>query len=343
MATWIDREPGLGEAWMELSRCGRRGVARWTRMLAWTIFIVGAFVAKKALTPPQYPATLVLRVTEPEMATQTTSPRTEGRLKEYVTNAVFSDKALLAVMEKHNLEPGLRKRNTPLAIDEFRETIEVDVSRNHFITPRAKGDPPRSARLALGYMTTDPQKALAVVRDLGDLIVSYEANRRADQLYAAARFQTQMAEELDAEISARERALAASLTRAEGAPTDVARLMASLGRLRMARHDIGRQREDVELLGALERQQAGLKFERVDWQAEENPMSTRDRLLLAAGLALLAALPLCCLAVGAFGTRVYDPEDVRRLGIEPLGLTQVFPRQRTAAAALRTWKRARTA
>ena len=345
-ASWTDQEPGLREAWTELARMTRRAWARSWITLLLAVVVVGVFITRKALTPPMYPATLVLRVTETGLETAKASPRTAGRLKEYVTNAVFSDRALLTIMERHDLEPSLRKRNTPLAIDEFRGSIEVDVSRNHFIDERQRGDPPRSARVALGYTTTTPQRALAVVRDLGDLIVSYEASRRTDQLFAASRFQAQLAEQLDGEISARERQIAANLTAAigpSGVPADIGRLVASLNRLRLERRDIGKQREDVELLGALERQQSGLKFERVDWHAEENPMSNEQRLMLAAAIAFLITLPLCALAVGAFGSRVYDPDDIRRLGIHPLGLMHVFPRQVSAAAAARTWKRAPTA
>ena len=41
-------------------------------------------------------------------------------------------------------------------------------------------------------------------------------------------------------------------------------------------------------------------------------------------LAFLIVFPLAALGFGAFDPRVYDPDDVRRLGLVPLGHVRAF-------------------
>jgi hypothetical protein len=49
---------------------------------------------------------------------------------------------------------------------------------------------------------------------------------------------------------------------------------------------------------------------------------------LVGGVGFLLLLPLGALVVGAFDARVYDPEDVRRLGLVSLGAVGGFPGDR---------------
>jgi hypothetical protein len=57
---------------------------------------------------------------------------------------------------------------------------------------------------------------------------------------------------------------------------------------------------------------------------DDEGLGRAQRLVLAGVVGLLAALPLCILAVGAFDRRIYDVEDVRRLGLRAVGAIRRF-------------------
>ena len=58
-------------------------------------------------------------------------------------------------------------------------------------------------------------------------------------------------------------------------------------------------------------------------------------LLLVGALAFLVALPLCAAGVGAFDPRVYDLDDVQRLGVSTLGAVRRFDGDNAGALAVR--------
>jgi hypothetical protein len=60
-------------------------------------------------------------------------------------------------------------------------------------------------------------------------------------------------------------------------------------------------------------------FELLEAELGPSLMSQADRALLAALISLLFAIPIAILTVGAFDPSVHDDEDVRRMGLEPLG------------------------
>lgn len=324
-ASWIDEEPGLARLAHEVRRCMRRARAEWVKTLLLTLLVVGVVTFRRWMVPPTYPATIYMAVTEGDLeGGQQAAPRTPRRLNDYVYHVVFNDQNLLEVMVKHNLSPAMRKRNQPLAIDELREEIDVTVSRNHFIYERQRGEAPRSARLTLTFTSPDPRLSLLVAQDLCDLIISYEAERRKDQLVAAVEFQARVSQTVEEEIGARERALAQRMTE----PGPMAALAAARARtdlrvLRAEQRDTGRAERDADFRESLEKQQSGLSFERVDWRADELPRSPELLLAITAVATLLGALPLLVLLVGAFGRRVYAADDVRRLGIGTLGMVHV--------------------
>ena len=330
-ASWIDQEPGLLRLRHEVGRCMRRARAEWGKTLLLTVLVVGLVTVRRYYVPPTYPATVYMSVTEGDTEGGQTSPRTAKRLNDYVYHVVFNDQNLLAVMVAHNLAPAMRKRNQPLAIDGFREEIDVAVSRNHFIYERQRGDAPRSARLALTFRSPDPRLSLLVAQDLCDLIISYEGKRRQDQLVANAQFQAEISESVEREIAGRERELAGRQTEfGPEAALASARLHTDLRVLRAEQRDTGRAERDAEEREALEKTQSGLAFERVDWVADDSPRPLEQVLTITALLTLFGALPLLVVVVGAFGRRVYAVDDVRRLGIGTLGTVRVpLPGART--------------
>jgi hypothetical protein len=68
----------------------------------------------------------------------------------------------------------------------------------------------------------------------------------------------------------------------------------------------------------------------------EPPGMGRVELAIWVGvLALFAALPLCAVAVGAFDARVYDLDDIRRLGLSTVGTVRPFDGDNAGALAAR--------
>jgi hypothetical protein len=75
-----------------------------------------------------------------------------------------------------------------------------------------------------------------------------------------------------------------------------------------------------QLVGAL-----GPRWQLLDaGHPEPEGVSQRTRLALLALIVVLLALPLCAVAVGACDPRVYDLDDVRRLGMPVLGAVHGF-------------------
>ncbi len=76
----------------------------------------------------------------------------------------------------------------------------------------------------------------------------------------------------------------------------------------------------------LEQSQPGLLFEVTDPARAARPGSPRPRELVTLAAILFALLlPLAGIAAGAFDSRIYDAQDVRRLGLEAVGHLDPFP------------------
>jgi hypothetical protein len=126
----------------------------------------------------------VLRAVEMDRNPQT-APRPKRHLREHVRDVAFSASSLSALIEKHELYPALYRANPIAALTSFREDIELEVYQNFFIEERSPLDPPRSARIAVTYRSSDRAQGLAVTRDLGKLIVEHEVATRRRQAMAA--------------------------------------------------------------------------------------------------------------------------------------------------------------
>ena len=116
--------------------------------------------------PRAYVSRVAFRVTESELEAATT-PRTNGRLRDYVATVVFSNAHLLAVIKEHELYPALMARDPSLAVEAMRDDIDVEVWRNYFAQTRSTDDPARSARLAVTVHGNNAQKVYDTVHALG--------------------------------------------------------------------------------------------------------------------------------------------------------------------------------
>ena len=323
-ADWTDDEPGLRSAAVELGRMRRRAFARPLRTVGLALLVALAAAGVRARKHRVYRSRVVLRATEGDLDAAT-APRPNKRLRQYVLDVAFSNARLSQVIHDFELYPRERARDPSLALEAMRDDVDVEVWRNYFVEIRQLDDAGRSARVAVSYQHRDPQLALDVVRRLGALIVEQEEAERvklADEaVHRVAAAVTATRDDLArrrATLFAKELALAR-------APAPLARvelddLRKSVEPLETRLRELERERASLDLRAAMERHQLGLRFEIVDpGQAARLGLSKPRELVLIGALVFLLALPLAVLFVGAFDSRVWDADDVRRLGLAPLG------------------------
>ncbi len=326
---WIAREPGLRTALHELGRFRRRAFARPALTLAITTLLVAAVVVKRARQQPGATSTIVFRVTEGDLDLAT-APRPNARLRSFVSDVAFSTSQLEEVARRHGLYKAELKRSAVDAAEAFREDIGIQVWRNYFLEGRAADDPARSARVAISFAARDPALAYEVVQDLGRVVVeanrsdrlaiAHEAAARADLAADAAReeLSRRRAELTAKELSARARPSAAARLELQdlrrGLEATEARMLARGGR-----------KAEIDLRVGLEERSLGVQFQLVDSGRVERLQSGRAGALALLGVALFALLlPLVTIAVGAFDPRIYDGDDVRRLGLVMVGRVDGF-------------------
>jgi hypothetical protein len=330
MVSWIDQELGLVGAGREIRRLARRAAARPVRTLGITLLITLAVVGRNARKVQAYPSRIVFRVTEGELDA-TTAPPPNRQLKSYVKTAIFSNGRLIELMRARKLRAAALKKDPAQAAEDMREDIGVEVWRNYFLDARGMFDPARSARLAIVYADKDPQLAYDVVRDLGALIQQSEGSTRVAEAEQAAEQITGMVaaarEELTrAQVKIAEKELALTHAKpdvAVGLTVELTDLRQAILSLEARVERLSSAKSELALRADIERHQLGLQFELVD---SGRPARIVHPHPIRLGLIVfLLVLPLVGIAIGAFNSRVYDLDDVRRLGIEPLGQVPSFP------------------
>jgi hypothetical protein len=332
-ASWIDDEPDLRAALRELQRLLRRAAARpiVTLLLALlTAAGVAGNIARKQLV---YDARVVFRVTESDFEAGTAPPPARA-LRAYVLDVAFSSARLLEVMRAHHLYGSTTARDPTLALESMREDIEVQVWRNYFIQDRAADEAGRSAHLAIGYTGTTPEQALAVVHDLGRLVIEQELAMRAQLAEEAVRRAEQELQDGRERVAALRGQMAANeLAARRATPENAALLRLEIQHLQRQTalldnklRALEQARTSLGLRLGLEQRKLGLTFELVDpGRAPRLGWSRSRRLLAVFVLVFLLCLPLTAMAAAAFDPRVYDAEDLARLGLSTLGQVATFP------------------
>jgi len=332
---WADEEPGLAGAGAELQRLKRRALAHPWRTLAVALLATLAVVGMRARKVRTFSSRVVFRVTEGDLDAST-APRPAKRLREYVLDVAFSNQRLLDVIREHGLYAREMKRDPSLAVEAMRDDVEVDVWRNYFVEIRQLDDAGRSARIAVTYRARDPKLALEVVRHLGRLIAEQEEKARIAMAEEAARQAELAVDEARGQLERRQKQIVShelelrrgNLPQAQAAMlrVELADLKKNLEPLEARLTELQQKKSAYDLRAAMERNQLGLQFELVDpGQQAKLGISKPRELILIGVIVLIVVLPLAGIFVGAYDQRVYDAEDVRRLGLEAVGHVERFP------------------
>jgi hypothetical protein len=307
---WMAEEPGLGTAVRQASLLLRGGRRRMGLTLALSLLLAGAVVGSSFFATHTYAPRFVLRVVEMDQD-PSMSPRPRRDLKDYVRGAVWTSEPLLKIIRRHGLYPGLAVRNPQAALESMREDSEVDVYQNYFVEQRSELDPPRSARLVVRYRSPDREQALAVTRDLAQLIVEQEHATRLDQAVRATNdaertlaFMRRGFSDRKAELAQRRVELSRAAAADPSQEVELVSLLGSVSALENAIVDAEHREASLMLAAAAEKQQIGLRFDVIDDGALASSADRSARKVLTTGLlALLLGTPLVALGVGAAETK----------------------------------------
>jgi hypothetical protein len=297
----------LGALRQSVELC-RRGFARAGLTVLLTSLAAALVLGVLSLRARIYAPRFALRVVEAAQPTGELPPL-KRQLREYVRQAVFTSAPLLELIRRHGLYPRLAQKNARAALDSFKEDIEIDVYQNYFVEERAAGSLPRSARLTVSFRDKDPERALAVTRDLGKLIVEQERKFRRERARVMASSAEQARDTLVDALRQRSAAVVSKeLALARGAAPDprlqveLVGLLGSMPALERQVDAADRRAASLGLEATLERHGIGMSFEVVD-EGSLPARGGRVSALVVAGLStFLLGLPLMATAVGAFAT-----------------------------------------
>lgn len=330
---WVEVERLQPGVWRELIRLRRRAFSRWPRTVGLTLALTALVLLFAGTRPRAYASRVAFRVTEGG-ADSAAGPSTNGKLREYVQQVVFSNQRLQAVIKEHGLYPSLAMRDISLAVESMRDDIEVEVWRNYFGAPRSADDPTRSARIAITFHAVKAQVAYDVTRELGKLITEHERGSRLQQAEAALRQADAEADSARELLAHRKRDLVEKELQREAARTpaegllrmvEIRNLEKAIPRANRLADAAERKRQQAYMRLQLEKHALGLRWEMIDpGRIEPQGMSRALQLTILAIVLVLLTLPLCVVAVGAFDSRVYDLDDLRRLGLIPVGAVRHF-------------------
>lgn len=346
-AAWIEEEPGLREALVELRRLLSRARRRWGWTLLALSLALSLVVVRRVRKKPFYPARVVLRMSEGD-GDVAAIPRTSTKLQEYVSSAVFTDGKLLDLMKRRGIEESLFAKNPRMALSKFRDEIEVVSFRNHFVEDRAPGDPPRSARVAIRYRDVDPERAVAVVHELAGILRDHETKRRIEDAREVKELAQRAVDHAAADLDGANRRMAIltllsrspDLATAAQAYTELDSLQRALPNELLKLDEAEAFQKQVELRVGLEERAMGLRFDVADaTPPHERRVLWVDVVLNVAGT-LVFGTPFLMLLVGAFDRRVHVASDVRRLGLPCLGVVAAWPPDRDDARSRSTRTRA---
>ena len=187
---------------------------------------------------------------------------------------------------------------------------------------------PRSARIAISMSMNDPDKALVLTRDLGDLVIERDAQIRRERYEMEQRVRGEAVSFAETELARLQRDWERIIAVYPGASPDrkgelrveAAGVERTIVAVEARLKDAMNAKRRLELESSSDKMSLALRYERVDWGAAKHKIDQTFVLVRAIILALLGLFPVVAMGVGAFDRRIYDERDVARMGFKPLGL-----------------------
>ncbi|MBW2736820.1 MAG: FHA domain-containing protein [Deltaproteobacteria bacterium] len=333
---WLEAEPGPERARAELERLKRRARARPVLVLTLALLVGAAAGARTWRKKPEFEASVTFRVEENRGSSgQMAPPAPKRELTQYVYDGLFTRKRALELIKKHNLLGQQLAIDENWAIEEMRDRIDVKVFRNEFLLPDSQEMSERSARVRISYLGRTTQQAVGVVRELGEIVRTYEQQVRKASAASALKLIDSGIAQLARRIDGLSGELAAAqvvVIKGTSTPQQHAQALVTVRRVtqRIARMrtDLEAQsirRGQAEVLAQKEGKQLGLRFTLLGWGQTPPPRFTqKQKAAMVALLLFFFGIPLAGIIVATLDGRVYGVEDVVRLGIRPLGQLDTF-------------------
>lgn len=322
---WISDEPRLRSV---VARVLTRASYRPGRLVAVALVLTALAVTWRAVRSPMHKATLYYRLSEGELTQVGYGIRPPQDIRAYLSTVALSRAQIEGIMRKYGHSLAWLARDPNAAVAEFRQDLEITVSRNYFVWDRDENDPPRSAEVAISFTGSDLDDTRGIVGEIRDAVLRDQAKRTLQIAAAGKLFQLELqtVRRRAEEVEARVRPLYARVARSS--PTERVALEARIA--------VGQ----VELQGLLERlaslegaaaaaefyrdaedSNVGVRMELVDEHVETfSPRVGLSGLALRAVFAFAIAALLAALALGAFEDHVYAPGDVAAAGVRVLGV-----------------------
>lgn len=314
-SSWSAREPGLVSLLAHAARLFRRARRRPVLVMGVSLVAAAAVGAYLKVTPQWHHATVILRASEPTLVDLGRRGWTNRELRDEVTNLVFSDENLLAAFRKATGED--KPLNAREVAADVLDWTTVEVRQNHALALLTPEERMPSAHVAITVRCPWPI-ALPLARALAATIIESRGSVRRADLRALLLVERARLDEALTEAEVLEGRVKTLTVKAT---LDSPILRAVLKDLREIRANVSYWRTAV---AARERELNGaggasaLDFAVAD-ERYRQPMPRNVRSLVASAAALFGGLPIWVLVIGAFDRRVYYPEDLRHLGLVPLG------------------------
>lgn len=335
---WISDEPRLAPLarWV-VARARRRLVL----LLVAALLATGALTARRVLRQPTYLATLYFRLVEGDLTDPDNSPRPPREIREYISTVALSRSRVEAIMRKYAWSSAFLGRDRERAIDEFRDDIGIEVSRNYFIYDRQATDEPRSAYVTISLQGVDAEKTRAVLREIGDAIVQEQASHRKSRFAQTGEMVEGQLAHVQAHISSLQQRIGLLQLERTGnraaVQPQIAALEAELASAIGQMLTLQRLSRQVTFSKVAEGQRLGLNFELFDESlAVSEPRLTQNQLVKFAAVAFAIPLLLLALVVGTFDDRIYGPEDLAVRGLPIFGALRRFPSDDAESYGART-------
>jgi hypothetical protein len=327
---WIEDEQQLTlVAYQQVRRIFVRARRRLFVTLGLALVVAAALFAVQVRRPKMYEAQVGLLITEGAF-TADGSPRPRGELRGLISDVIFVTARLEALIIKHDLVKKLGGANQADTAARVRRLIEVNTWNDDFVGYRQSDDRPRSARVTIAFSAPDPALALAVARDLGELVAETQTARESEGAAARLAGLRMIAENAAARASShnarleREREKEDALSQPAG-PLDP-RLQHLAHVARAAGDDSRAAAADLfnAEIQARELRATARLVQIVDpgvplWHTA----SRSSRLTRQAVLSLVVAAFISTVLVGAFDPAVLDEHDLYRARLRCLGKVPV--------------------
>ena len=346
---WYDSEESTRRGMIdEIQRILRRTRARIVPVLVLAATITGLLAWKLVTRKTLVEAEVVLALTEGSLSAKHNGLPVDD-LRDYVGTVLLSDAKLAELIERR----GIRKPfGMQLAIENLRDQLDIQIWKNSFVYyDEDAQNAEHSARIGLTVADSNPDRAFELARDLAAIAIrSITEERTAVTKRLAGEIERMRADHerrLDALVVARlTKQVAMARARAdhkegvaEGLTMELVEIDHEAKSDEKSLSDIAQSHDALaDRISA-----AGLDIQ-LQIVEENRPEPSEHRTFLLVMIVVvvgLGSLLGSALVVGAFDSRVHDPDDVERLGLAVLGHVPGFPGDHVGSLHARGAARAR--